>query len=243
MAEKLYFDSGGVPHPRSHDDAGVRHGLRRLDGRLHRHLAAAPRERCSRGGVCPVSSFADLRRRSRKVPRREQRPPPRGGQDQRQQPPLHRGVPPLGYRVEQFPVNVKGCRGAGVCNLGCPNAAKQGTQPRAAPRRRGGRRRGRDQLQGRGDRRARVHRDRREPGVRRAVALGAGALPDPRARDRRGGGAVNSPALLLRSRLPVRLPALGRYLTAHPALILVGEHERPITNYFGHPKMLGWVPP
>ena len=33
----------------------------------------------------------------------------------------------LGYRVEQFPVNLKGCRGSGMCNLGCPNAAKQGT--------------------------------------------------------------------------------------------------------------------
>jgi choline dehydrogenase-like flavoprotein len=34
----------------------------------------------------------------------------------------------------------------------------------------------------------------------------------------------------------VRLPALGRYFTAHPALILVGEHDRPITNFYGHPK-------
>src|SRR5205814_7001768 len=32
-----------------------------------------------------------------------------------------------GYRVEQFPVNVKGCRGSSLCNLGCPNQAKQGT--------------------------------------------------------------------------------------------------------------------
>jgi len=32
-----------------------------------------------------------------------------------------------GYRVEQFPVNVSGCRGSSLCNLGCPNQAKQGT--------------------------------------------------------------------------------------------------------------------
>jgi len=49
-------------------------------------------------------------------------------------------------------------------------------------------------------------------------------------------GAVNSPALLLRSGLGDRLPALGRYFTAHPALILVGQHARPITNFVGHPK-------
>jgi choline dehydrogenase-like flavoprotein len=32
------------------------------------------------------------------------------------------------------------------------------------------------------------------------------------------------------------VPALGRYFTCHPALILVAQHERPITNYHGHPK-------
>jgi choline dehydrogenase-like flavoprotein len=48
-------------------------------------------------------------------------------------------------------------------------------------------------------------------------------------------GAVGSPALLLRSNLH-ELPALGRYFTCHPALILVGQHDRPITNYQGHPK-------
>jgi hypothetical protein len=48
--------------------------------------------------------------------------------------------------------------------------------------------------------------------------------------------AVNSPALLLRSGFGSDLPMLGRFLTLHPALILVGEHDRPITNYVGHPK-------
>src|ERR1019366_8264216 len=33
----------------------------------------------------------------------------------------------LGYRVQQFPVNLKGCRGSSLCNLGCPNQAQQGT--------------------------------------------------------------------------------------------------------------------
>jgi choline dehydrogenase-like flavoprotein len=50
------------------------------------------------------------------------------------------------------------------------------------------------------------------------------------------GGAVNSPALLLRSGFGERLPALGKYLSLHPALILVGEHEREITNFYGFPK-------
>src|SRR5213594_4173021 len=39
-----------------------------------------------------------------------------------------------GYQVEQFPVNVKGCRGSSLCNLGCPNQAKQGTNRVQLPR-------------------------------------------------------------------------------------------------------------
>ncbi|NIP79092.1 MAG: NAD(P)-binding protein, partial [Gemmatimonadetes bacterium] len=37
------------------------------------------------------------------------------------------GCRAAGFRAEQFPINVKGCLGSSLCNLGCPNAAKQGT--------------------------------------------------------------------------------------------------------------------
>ncbi len=37
------------------------------------------------------------------------------------------GCRKAGYQAEQFPLNVKGCRGSSLCNLGCPNAAKMGT--------------------------------------------------------------------------------------------------------------------
>ena len=50
------------------------------------------------------------------------------------------------------------------------------------------------------------------------------------------GGAVNSPALLLRSGFGRRLPRLGHGFTCHPAFIMVAEHDRPITNFVGHPK-------
>jgi choline dehydrogenase-like flavoprotein len=49
-------------------------------------------------------------------------------------------------------------------------------------------------------------------------------------------GVVNTPALLLRSRLSASLPRLGHGFTCHPALILVAEHDEPITNFVGHPK-------
>lgn len=142
----------------------------------------------------------------------------------------------LGYRVEQFPINVKGCKGSSLCNLGCPNAAKQGTNRVQLP---AAEREGVEVI---------TNCKALRIGEREVIARVANApfgLPSPwpegdvRVTARAvvvAAGAVNSPALLLRSRLPVSLPALGRYFTAHPALILVGEHERPITNFYGHPK-------
>src|SRR6185503_941302 len=37
------------------------------------------------------------------------------------------GAKRAGYHAEQFPLNLRGCRGSSLCNLGCPNSAKQGT--------------------------------------------------------------------------------------------------------------------
>jgi len=146
------------------------------------------------------------------------------------------GCEKLGYRVEQFPVNLKGCKGSSLCNLGCPNAAKQGTHRVQLPAAEAA---GVEvitncRVDRLGDRElfATVANSsfgepsRWEPGdyrvKARAVVLAASA--------------VNSPALLLRSGFGARLPVLGRYFTAHPALILVAEHDHPISSYYGHPK-------
>ena len=146
------------------------------------------------------------------------------------------GCEKLGYRVEQFPINVKGCEGSSLCNLGCPNAAKQGTHRVQLPRAEAA---GVEvitncKVERLGERECTVTVANRPYGAPSAWEPGeylVRAKPFVIA-----AGAVGSPALLLRSRLPVTLPALGRYFTAHPALILVGEHERPITNFYGHPK-------
>jgi choline dehydrogenase-like flavoprotein len=142
----------------------------------------------------------------------------------------------LGYRVEQFPINLKGCRGSGLCNLGCPNGAKQGTHRVQLP---AAERQGVEV----------ITNCRVDSIVERAclatVTESPHGLPSPWPPGRYrvkakavvvAAGAVNSPALLLRSGLPRRLPALGRYFTCHPALILVAQHERRLSNYFGHPK-------
>lgn len=144
-----------------------------------------------------------------------------------------------GYRVEQFPLNLRGCRGSSLCNLGCPNAAKMGTNRVQLPN---AERAGVEVVT-----RAEVLRlEERAAVVRvREKAAGAKGLPSEWApghyRVRAGvvvlaAGAVGSPALLLRSGFGGRLPRLGHGFTCHPAHILVAEHGRAITNDVGHPK-------
>jgi choline dehydrogenase-like flavoprotein len=145
-----------------------------------------------------------------------------------------------GYRVEQFPVNVKGCRGSSLCNLGCPNQAKQGTNRVQLPRaeRAGVEVVTRAEVRSIApDRTLRVRVAERPAGAKGAPSewtpgehlVRAGIVVC-------AGGVIGSTALLLRSRLPARLPLLGHRFTCHPALILVAEHPQAITNDVGHPK-------
>jgi choline dehydrogenase-like flavoprotein len=150
-----------------------------------------------------------------------------------------RGCREAGFSCHQFPVNVLGCRGSSLCNLGCPNGAKQGTHKVQLPR---------AEADGvevvtraealRVEERAVVVRVAEKP----TYALGAASEWAPGTYRVSAecvvvaGGSVGSSALLLRSGLGRRLPRLGRGFTAQPALILVGEHPRIITNDVGHPK-------
>jgi choline dehydrogenase-like flavoprotein len=153
------------------------------------------------------------------------------------------GCDRAGYRAEQFPLNLRGCLGASLCNLGCPNAAKMGTHRVQLP---AAEREGVEVVT-----RAtalRVESDGSEHAVITSVAAkrdgdkGEESTWSPgeyRVRARVvvvAGGSIGSSALLLRSRLPARLPRIGEGFTCHPAHILVAEHEQPITNDVGHPK-------
>jgi choline dehydrogenase-like flavoprotein len=144
-----------------------------------------------------------------------------------------------GMDVRQFPVNVKGCVGTSLCNLGCAHGAKQGTNRVQVPR---AEKAGVEVVT-----RAEVLRiDERALHVRvGAPAAGAlGEAPDwapgeylvRAAAIVVAAGAVGTPALLLRSRLGRGLPRLGEGFTCHPALILAAEHERPVRVDVGHPK-------
>jgi choline dehydrogenase-like flavoprotein len=149
------------------------------------------------------------------------------------------GCRKLGWRAEQFPVNVKGCRGSSLCNLGCPNQAKQGTNRVQLPR---AEQNGVEVVT-----RCEVLRIEGKSLLARVCEKPADGKGEPSSwppGDYRidakatvlSAGAVHSPALLLRSGFECALPRLGHGFTSHPAFILVAEHPRPITNFVGHPK-------
>src|ERR1019366_4421442 len=149
------------------------------------------------------------------------------------------GCRKLNYDVQQFPVNIKGCRGSSLCNLGCPNQAKQGTDRVQLPR---AERNGVEVVT-----RCQVLTVGEKTLAARVAAKPEGAKGDPSPWEPGdyqidakivvlAAGAVNTPALLLRSGMGRSLPRLGYGFTSHPAFIIVGEHARPITNFVGHPK-------
>ena len=150
-----------------------------------------------------------------------------------------RGCDSAGYRAEQFPLNVKGCLGSSLCNLGCPNAAKMGTNrvqlPAAA--RNGVEIVTRAEALRVEERAVTVRVHEKPNGTKGAVS--SWPTGDHRIRAKVivcAGGSIGSTALLLRSGFGKALPRLGEGFTCHPAHILVGEHEQEITNDVGHPK-------
>ena len=149
------------------------------------------------------------------------------------------GARRAGYHAEQFPLNVKGCLGSSLCNLGCPNLAKQGTHRVQLP----AAERGGVEVVTRAEA---LRLEERAVVVRvsAAVAGDKGAPGEWPPGDYRisanmivvAGGCIGSNELLMRSGYQARLPKLGQGFTCHPAFILVAEHDEPITNDVGHPK-------
>jgi choline dehydrogenase-like flavoprotein len=149
------------------------------------------------------------------------------------------GAVAAGFHAEQFPLNLRGCRGSSLCNLGCPNAAKQGTNRIQLPRaeRMGVEVVTRALVTRLGERRLHVTVSARPAG-------GKGAEPEWAPGEYEieaetvvlAGGVLGTTPLLLGSGLPGLPRRLGAGFTCHPAHILVAEHPRAITNDVGHPK-------
>jgi len=196
-------------------------------------------ERVIRGWDVPRLVHADIEARSRKYMAENDvhlLPPEEINDNNRL---FVEGCRKAGFRAEQFPLNVRGCLGSSLCNLGCPNLAKMGTHRVQLPA-----------AQAAGVEvvtRAEALRVEERAVVVRVHAKppgGKGEPPEWAPGDytvRAGvvvvaGGSVGSSALLLRSGFHDRLKRLGAGFTCHPAHILVAEHARAITNDVGHPK-------
>lgn len=149
------------------------------------------------------------------------------------------GARNAGYKAEQFPINVKGCLGSSLCNLGCPNGAKQGTDQVQLPEaeRQGVEIVTRAQALRLEERTVVVRVSAKDPGAKGRPSEWAPGEYRIRARIVvLAGGAIGSPALLLRSGIAGLPRRVGEGFTCHPAHILVAEHPRAITNDVGHPK-------
>ena len=146
------------------------------------------------------------------------------------------GCQALGLHVEVLRRNVKGCANSGYCGFGCPFDAKQAMHLTYLP-----------DAVGHGLRLwADTHAERIEVQGGRAVAVHAVGMERDRDRatGRRlterpkvvvaSGGAINSPALLLRSGL--NQGPVGRRTFLHPVIAVAAEYPHPIAPFYGAPQ-------
>jgi len=149
-----------------------------------------------------------------------------------------RGVDALGWEARRIRLNLRGCEQYGFCNLGCAAGGKQGTLEVQVP-----------QAVARGVTLVPNARVRRlsGPGTLE-VRIGAappGSQPGPEAPgDVRvqaktvilAAGTPGTPGILLASPAFDRLPALGQYVTLHPAVTVYGVHPEEVNGHLGFPK-------
>lgn len=152
---------------------------------------------------------------------------------------LYDGCKKLGWDVAPLRRNVKGCGNSGYCGVGCPLDAKQSMLVTYIP----------DAVAAGLDVYANARAMRIETSGDRVVAVHADILDE--ATDRPNGkkvvlrpkvlavcgGAINSPALLLRS--GITNGPVGRYTWLHPVVAIPALYERRIEGWRGAPQSIG----
>jgi choline dehydrogenase-like flavoprotein len=150
---------------------------------------------------------------------------------------LRDGAERLGIPVAVIPRNVQGCWNLGSCGMGCPTNAKQSmlvtTLPTAL------------------DRGATLWVQTQAHRIQHAGGKASGLLCQPvqvngdhagpavRVMARHvvvAGGAINSPALLLRSNVPDPHGLLGRRTFLHPVVLSAAIHDEPVQAWAGAPQ-------
>ncbi|MEI7446531.1 MAG: GMC family oxidoreductase [Burkholderiales bacterium] len=153
---------------------------------------------------------------------------------------LRRGAMKLGIPAPAIPRNVRGCFNLGYCGMGCPTNAKQSmlvtTIPAALDR-------GATLL-------VRSRAERLRIAGRRVEAIEVSGLDATGLRptgDRTevraahvvlAGGAINSPAVLLRSKAPDPRGLAGTRTFLHPVVMSVADHDAPVRGFEGAPQTI-----
>jgi choline dehydrogenase-like flavoprotein len=152
---------------------------------------------------------------------------------------LLEGARKLGWRPELIRRSVKGCARLGYCGMGCPIDAKQSAAITYVP----------DALAAGANLYANARAKLIETDRRRASAVVCEAL-DPGPERRRGnrfvvhvrrgivlaGGAINTPALLLRSKIGNGNGQVGRRTFLHPTVPILAYYDEPIEAFYGAPQ-------
>ncbi|HWV39172.1 MAG TPA: GMC family oxidoreductase [Vulgatibacter sp.] len=150
------------------------------------------------------------------------------------------GCRALGWEVAPLRRNVRGCANSGYCGMGCPVDGKQAMHVTYIP----------DALEDGLSLCVNARAERIEVSGSKAVAVHASAL-DP-ATDRPTGrrlvvrpkvlvssaGAINGPALFLRSGLDVN-GRVGRRTFFHPVVVMAAFFDHPVSAFYGAPQAVG----
>jgi choline dehydrogenase len=153
---------------------------------------------------------------------------------------LKRGCDKLGWEAHAIPRNVKGCWNTGYCGFGCPVNAKQSMLVSTIP----------SALQNGATlvHRVRVrqlqHANGQVSGVLGEALRADGKTPSGttltvKARHYiAAGGAINTPALLLRSAAPDPHERLGRHTLIHPVVLSLAQMPEQIDPFYGAPQSI-----
>jgi len=150
---------------------------------------------------------------------------------------IRQGVQRLGLHGEPLVRNAPGCQGSGVCIFGCPTGSKQSMERSYLPL----------AIQAGARLYAHCHVDRLERQYDRVHKIRA-CFTDPHTGQKRSQltiypkkvvvscGTLESPLLLKRSRLGLQSGQLGKNMTIHPAVKMMGIFDDNIDGFRGVPQ-------
>lgn len=153
---------------------------------------------------------------------------------------LKRGCEKLGWEWHVIPRNVKGCWDSGYCGFGCPVNAKQSMLVSTIP---GALGRGAELIHHLRVEKVNFYGDQVSGLTARAMDSACihatGAKVFIKARHYvMAGGAINTPALLLRSRTPDPYGRLGLRTCIHPVPAVLAQMPETIDGWYGAPQSI-----